>query len=69
MEISQFLALSCEERLKFAPVIAKYNPTTTSAIKTLIDIINRVGFDTLLPCFKRGFLLNLSNVPNSELNN
>ncbi len=68
MDISDFMALSPTERLKFAPIIAKYNPAGTSAFETIINIINRCGFDALRPCFKISFLLNLANVPNSEIN-
>lgn len=54
--------------MDFAPVIAKYNPASTSAFETIINIINRCGFDALNIHFKMGFLLNLASVPNSEIN-
>lgn len=68
MEISEFMALSPKARMDFAPVIAKYNPASTSAFETIINIINRCGFDALNIHFKMGFLLNLASVPNSEIN-
>ena len=67
MDISDFLALSPTERLNFAPIMAKYNLCGTRAFENLIRIINRRGFGSLSFYFKMGFLLNLANVPNSEL--
>ena len=69
MQISEFMDLSPADRIKAAPILAKYNLPSTAAFQSVIEVINRCGLGALNPTTLLNLSICLDNVPAEELNN